>query len=424
MFRRNFELFVALKYLTAKGKETFLSVITLISVGGVAVGVAALIIVISVMNGFETDMREKILGTTAHIQVYHVDHQGITDYEAMAEKIRGVAGVVGVAPFVFTEGILSSKDDSIGVAVRGVDPVLNREVSDIEGRLVAGSMELTIPEKEGVPPMTLHGPAPKDGIVLGSDLAKNLNVKLNDTVTLISPQLIWNPIAPVPPKMKNFRVVGIFDIGMYEYDSTLCIVGIKQAQEFLELEGKVNGLEVKVDDVFAAPEIADKINDVVGFPYYASDWTVTHEHLFTILALEKTVMFVILALIVIVAAFNILSTLIMVVMEKTREIGILKAMGSTRAAVVRIFVAMGLVIGLVGTSVGVVLGLVLSYLLDRYQFVNVPAELYGLETMPVVIQAGDVIVICVVGIGICVLATVYPAFRAARLDPVQAIQYE
>lgn len=424
MFRRNFELFVAIRYLTAKGKETFLSVITLISVGGVAVGVAALIVVISVMNGFETDLREKILGTTSHIQLYHIDRQGITEYEEVAEKVRGVEGVRGVAPFVFTEGILSSKDDSIGVLVRGVDPESNREVSNIEDRIVEGSMDFTPTADERVAPVSINGPLPKDGIVVGAKLAENLNVDLNDTVTLISPQMIWNPIAPVPPKMKNFRVVGIFDIGMYEYDATLCYIGISQAKEFLGIGTKVNGLEVRVDDVFTAPEVARDINEVIGFPYYASDWTVTHEHLFTILSLEKTVMFVILALIVIVAAFNILSTLIMVVMEKTREIGILKAMGSTRAGVVRVFVAMGLIVGTVGTAIGLGVGLALAYLLDRYQFVSVAARLYGMETMPVVVEARDIIIICAVAVGISVLATVYPAARAARLDPVQAIQYE
>ncbi len=306
--KKSFELFVARRYLTAKGKDTFLSVITLISVGGVAVGVMALVVVISVMNGFEIDLREKILGTTAHITVLHVGREGISDYQKVAAKVEKVKGVEAVAPFVFVEGILSSKQDSIGAVIRGVDMASHRKISTIEDKIVEGTMDFDVGRRSRLEPQLGGYVPPQDGIVLGVELARNLGVDLNDTVTLISPQVIWNPLAPVPPKMKNFRVVGIFDVGMYEFDSSLAYIDLKTAQEFLGIPHKVNGLEVKVADVFDAPAVSARINDAVGLPYFARDWTVTHEQLWAMLSLEKHTMFVILTLIILVAAFNILST--------------------------------------------------------------------------------------------------------------------
>jgi len=421
--KKSFELFVARRYLTAKGKETFLSFITVISVLGVAVGVTALIVVMSVMNGFETDLRDKILGTTAHISVLHIGKEGIRDWPAVAAKVEKVPGVAGVAPFVFMEGILSSKHDSIGVAVRGVDPATNRKVSTIESKVVEGTMDFAAARGAALP--TPEGIVlPPDGIVLGSELARNLGVDLNDTVTLISPQVIWNPIAPVPPKMKNFRVIGIFDVGMFEFDTSLAYIDLQAAQDFLAIPDKVNGLEVRVDDIYRAPAIGREINEAVGLPYFARDWTVTHEQLWTMMALEKKTMFVILTLIVLVAAFNILSTLIMVVIEKTREIGILKAMGATNGAVVRIFVLEGFIIGVAGTALGLAGGLALCWVLERYQFIRLPAEVYAMRTVPVLVQPWDVAVVCLVALGISIAATIYPAWRASRLTPVEAIQYE
>ena len=423
---KNFELFVARRYLTAKGKETFLSVITLISTAGVALGVTALIVVMSVMNGFETDLREKILGTTAHISVLHIGKEGIRDWPVVAAQVEKVDGVTGVAPFVFFEGILSSKRDSIGVAVRAVDRPTLARVSNIENKVVEGTMDFAAGcGPNGEPPLLPNGVAlPPDGIVLGTELAKNLAVELNDPVTLISPQAIWNPIAPIPPRMKNFRVVGIFDVGMFEFDSSLAYIDLRAGQDFLGIGGKVNGLEAKVADIYQAPAVSRRVNDAVGLPYYARDWTVTHEQLWAMLALEKHTMFVILTLIVLVAAFNILSTLIMIVMEKTREIGILKAMGATNGAVVRIFVWEGLIIGATGTAAGLGLGLALCWVLGRYQFIRLPAQLYALRTLPVLVSPWDVAVVCLVALVISVAATVYPAWRAARLQPVEAIQYE
>jgi lipoprotein-releasing system permease protein len=422
--KKSFELFVARRYLTAKGKDTFLSVITLISIGGVTLGVTALVVVISVMNGFEIDLREKILGTTAHITVLHVGREGITDYPEVAAEVERVEGVEAVAPFVFVEGILSSKHDSIGAVIRGVDMASHREISTIEDKIVEGTMDFDVAKKSTLEPELGGYVPPDDGIVLGVELARNLGVDLNDTVTLISPQVIWNPLAPVPPKMKNFRVVGIFDVGMFEFDSSLAYIDLKTAQEFLAIPDKVNGLEVRVADVFGAPLVSARINDAVGLPYFARDWTITHEQLWTMLALEKHTMFVILTLIILVAAFNILSTLIMIVIEKTAEIGIMKAMGATNGAVVRIFVLKGLIIGTVGTALGAVAGLGLCRVLERYQFVKLPAEVYALRTLPVVVQPLDVLFICVVALAISVAATIYPAWRAARLEPVEAIQHE
>jgi lipoprotein-releasing system permease protein len=422
--KKSFELFVARRYLTAKGKDTFLSVITLISIGGVTLGVTALVVVISVMNGFEIDLREKILGTTAHITVLHVGREGITDYPKVAAEVERVEGVEAVAPFVFVEGILSSKHDSIGAVIRGVDMASHREISTIEDKIVEGTMDFNVAKKSTLEPELGGYVPPDDGIVLGVELARNLGVDLNDTVTLISPQVIWNPLAPVPPKMKNFRVVGIFDVGMFEFDSSLAYIDLKTAQEFLAIPHKVNGLEVRVADVFDAPLVSARINDALGLPYFARDWTITHEQLWTMLALEKHTMFVILTLIILVAAFNILSTLIMIVIEKTAEIGIMKAMGATNGAVVRIFVLEGLIIGTVGTALGVVAGLGLCRILEKYQFVKLPAEVYALRTLPVVVQPLEVLFICVVALAISVAATIYPAWRAARLEPVEAIQHE
>jgi len=422
--KKSFELFVARRYLTARGKDTFLSVITLISIGGVMVGVMTLVVVMSVMNGFEIDLREKILGTTAHITVLHIGREGITDYGAVEAKVERVEGVEAVAPFVYVEGILSSKHDSIGAVIRGVDMESHRKISTIEDKIVDGTMDFDAAKESGLEAKLGGYVPPADGIVLGVELARNLGVDLNDTVTLISPQVIWNPLAPVPPKMKNFRVVGIFDVGMYEFDSSLAYIDLKTAQEFLGIPDKVNGLEVKVADVFAAPAVSARINEAVGLPYFARDWTVTHEQLWTMLALERHTMFIILSLIVLVAAFNILSTLIMIVIEKTGEIGIMKAMGATNGAVVRIFVLKGLIIGAVGTTLGLAAGLVLCAVLEKYQFVKLPAEVYAMRTLPVVVQPTDVVLICLVALAISVAATIYPAWRAARLEPVEAIQHE
>jgi len=422
--KKSFEFFVARRYLTARGKDTFLSIITLISVGGVAVGVMALVVVLSVMNGFEIDLREKILGTTAHIQVLHIGREGIDDYPATAAKVEKVEGVEAVAPFVFVEGILSSKHDSIGAVIRGVDIASHRNISTIEDKVVEGTMNFDVARKLELEPKLGGYVPPRDGIVLGVELARNLGVDLNDTVTLISPQAIWNPLAPVPPRMRNFRVVGIFDVGMFEFDSHLAYIDLKTAQEFVGIPGKVNGLEIRVDDVFDAPAVSARINNAVGLPYFARDWTVTHEQLWAMLALEKHTMFVILALIILVAAFNILATLIMIVIEKTREIGIMKAMGATNGAVVRIFVLKGFIIGTVGTALGLVAGLGLCHILKKSQFVQLPAEVYALRTLPVVVQPWDVLFICLVALVISVAATIYPAWRAARLEPVEAIQHE
>ncbi|MFO8084715.1 MAG: lipoprotein-releasing ABC transporter permease subunit [Desulfobacterales bacterium] len=407
----SFEIFVGTRYLKAKQKESFISLITILSVAGVTVGVMALIVVIAVMAGFESDLKSRILGIESHAMIMH--HGGhMEDYERVLNQVNASGGVVAATPFIYTQTMLRSSAGVSGAVLRGVDP-------ETVGDVITVFDDVAPPQKhDGQSVGTDEIPA----IVLGKELARRLGVREKDTVYLISPTGVLSPIGHVPA-MKRFQVSALFESGMYEYDGSLAFIHIREAQKILRMGNSVTGIELRVKDIYKAGEIAGGIVDKLGFPYWTRDWTQMNQNLFSALKLEKTVMFIILALIVLVAAFNIASTLIMMVMEKTRDIAILKAMGATNKSIGKIFVIKGFVIGVVGTFIGVVLGFVLCKLLEKYKFIELPGDVYYITTLPVRIQLLDIVVIAVSAIVICFLATLYPARQASRLDPVEAIRY-
>lgn len=407
----SFELFVGTRYLKAKQKESFISLITILSIAGVTVGVMALIVVIAVMAGFESELRSRILGIESHAMIMH--HGGhMESYQRVLDQVKLADGVTAATPFIYTQTMLRSSAGVSGAVIRGVDP-------ESVGDVIKIFDEVTPPEKLGNDNLeTADIPA----IVLGKELAKRLGVRKADTVYVISPTGILSPMGHMP-SMKRFRVSGLFESGMYEYDGSLTFIHIEEAQKLLRMGDAVTGIELRVKDIYKAGDIASGVVDALGFPYWSRDWTQMNQNLFAALKLEKTVMFIILALIVLVAAFNIASTLIMMVMEKTRDIAILKAMGATNKSIGKIFVIKGFVIGVVGTIIGVILGLVLCKLLEKYQFIELPGDVYYITTLPVRMQPLDIVVIAVGAIVICFLATLYPARQASRLNPVEAIRY-
>ena len=405
-----YQIFIALRYLKSKKKYRAVSVTTAISIGGVAVGVMALLVVLSVMSGFHQDLQKKILGANAHIIIR--DYKGaIQDYETAAEKLKGEQGIVSYAPFVLGQVMVSSGNRTHGVFMRGINPGTESQTTDILSSIKEG--DFTKLSEEGDVP----------GIILGKELASSLGVFVNDTVNIVSPLGKIGPMGMLP-KVRQFKVVAIFEIGMFEYDSSLVLTNISAAQDFFEMDKTISGIEVRLQDIYQAPQIKKHLQEKLGFPYYVMDWMEMNKNLFSALKLEKFAMFVILVLIILVASFNIISNLIMNVIEKSREIAILKAIGATNKAIMAIFIFQGLFIGLIGTTIGVLGGFGLGYILNTYQIIKLPADVYYLSHLPVKMNLFDFITVSVSAITITFLATIYPAWQAAKLDPVEPLRYE
>ena len=404
------EFFIGRRYLRAKQKQAFISLITLLSVAGVTVGVMALIVVIAVMAGFESDLKSKILNVDAHIKLQsHLT--SFTDYRRVTETVGKTPGVESATPFIETQVMLRSAAGYRAAIIRGVDlPTVNRVIKFLKADpLIAHDEDRR------------NDPGLKPGIVLGKELADHLGVLVGDTVQLISPRGSLSPIGHVPA-MRQFQVVGLFESGMYEYDLGLGFISLSDAQSLQRMDDEVTGIEIRVTDVDEAGSIREKLIETLGFLFWAKDWTQKNQSLFSALKLEKTVMFIILTLIVMVAAFNIASTLIMMVMEKKKDIAILRAMGATDWQIRRIFVFKGMVIGLIGTVLGDSLGLILCSLLERYKFIDLPSDVYFISTLPVQLRPFDVINISLAALVICFLSTLYPARQASKLNPVEAIR--
>ncbi|MBI2532713.1 MAG: lipoprotein-releasing ABC transporter permease subunit [Deltaproteobacteria bacterium] len=415
----NYELFIGLRYLRARRSETFISLITVISVLGVMIGVMTLNVVMAVMTGFEETLRDRLLGINAHVALVKSGDQ-LRDYEQLLERVQRENGVVAAAPTIYGQVMLTSGPRVSGVFVRGVDPDRVNRVVDIEKYIKEGSLqELKKPQAIQVEGRTVLLP----GVILGVRLANQLGVFRGSPLQVVSP--LGSPTAiGVIPKVRRFVVVGVFDSGMSEIDSTLVYMSLGDAQKFFELGDAVTNIEVRVQDVYQAKMVADSIQRKLGFPYLTEDWSRLWPNLFSALKLEKTVYFLVLLLMVLIGAFNIISTLIMVVMEKRKDIAILQSMGATRAGIRKIFLIKGCVIGVVGTALGVLFGLAICLLTQKYRFIELPKDVFLISTVPVRIYWSNFLLVGFASLGVCLLASIYPARQAAKLDPVEIIRYE
>ena len=415
--RPGLEWYVARRYMASRRRGRLFSFITWIALGGVTIGVGALVVVIGVMSGMQEDLLGKILESSPHVLI---QQQGsslrMDDWEMVADRVRRIEGVEAVAPWVLTtvtalRGRYSQSADMYGVALDLEGPA----VTDMEARIQEGAHDLG-PTASGLPP-----------VLMGSRLAARMQVFNGDTLTLIAFENLTVDVMGMPsPSMRQYEVTGTFTTGMYDYDVKNIYVPIEAAQEQLGIldRDRVSGLGVRVDDPNQALSVSDLIQSTLGNEFYAVSWSTTNRALFSALELEKLAMYLILTLIVVVAAFNIVSTLVMVVVDRTREIGILKSMGMTDPMILRIFMLQGLSIGIIGTTLGTVLGLVLSWVLDTFEIITIPAEVYFVETLPVSVHATDIGMIVSVSLLIAFLATIYPALKASQLEPVRAIRHE
>jgi lipoprotein-releasing system permease protein len=409
---KGYSFFIGFRYLMAK-KQGFINIISFISIAGIAVGVMALIIVISVMNGFHEDIRDKIIGSNAHVVATSYFKEGISDYENLSASIRKIDHVKAVAPYFMGQVMLKYEDKVNGLVLWGVNPQTISKVNNLADNMKRGDLDY----------ITKPLPDNKRGIVLGKELMNNLGAELGDDVILISPVFYKTPMGMMP-KMTKMKIVGVFSAGMYDYDTTFAYVSIDTAQKLFDKPDIVSGIAIKTDILenasYVATEIHRKFKNI-----WARDWMSMNENLFKALKIEKIAMFIILVLIVVVAAFNIASTLIMVVMRKTKDIGILKSMGANRGDIMNIFVVQGLMTGIIGSLVGFAIGVGVCILLKEHPLAMPGGgSVYYIDKLAVSLKFSEVLLIPIISIFISFISTLYPAYSASKLDPVEAIRYE
>lgn len=405
-----FELFIALRYLLAPRRQASVSRVSLFSTIGVAVGVMALIVALALMTGLQGELRDRILGSTAHVYVWKTG--SITDYQAEVKRLLAVPGVVGAGPAVLGKAIISTERADGFISFKGVDPALEPDVTDIQRVMQQGTIHALAEEsKDGRP-----------GILLGKDLAAQLGVAMGDPVTLITPQGSLSPIGMLP-RTRTARVVGIYALGLYQFDYEYGFVSLDFAKRLMSKD-TTDIIQVRVSDIYAASAIADEIPKRLGEGYVTQDWADMNQSLFSALWLEKMAISITIGLIVMVGALNIISSLILLVMQKSRDIAILKTIGTSSRRVMVLFMMQGLIIGVVGTTMGSIAGLGLCWVLDSYQLIQIPIDVYQVSHVPFVVLPADFVVVVVSAVIICFLSTIYPSLQASKLDPVQALRFE
>ena len=405
-----FELQIATRYLLARRKQAFISVISAISILGVTVGVMALVIALALMTGLQQEVRDRILGSNPHMYVWK--QGGIADYQAEAAKLRQIPGVVGAAPAVLGKALITSQTGEAFITLKGVDPALESSVTDIASALQRGSLDALKPSSEDE----------TGAILLGKDLAGQLGVAVGDSVRLLTPQGTLSPMGMIP-RVRRLTVVGIYSLGLFEFDSAYGFISLDLGKRLMNTT-EPSLIELRVDDIYQAPAIAERVTAQLGPEYTAEDWADLNQSLFSALWLEKMAISITIGLIVMVAALNIVASLILLVMEKSRDIAILKTMGLGARRVMTVFMLQGLIIGVVGTTAGGIGGLGLCYILDRYRLIQIPMDVYQVSYVPFVVEPLDFVVVIVSAILICFLATLYPSRQASKLDPVQALRFE
>ncbi len=405
-----FERFIAIRYLFAREKNKFISFVSLFSICGIFIGVAALIIVLSVMNGFENEIRTQILDMTAHLSIYSHSKANISNWRELKEKLASFDFIKDSSPFIQEKIAISTRDYNDGIMLRGVDTETELKVNNIGEKMVAGSFFGE--EYTGLPP-----------IVLGSSIASRLGVITGDTVFVFSLKNSSQLLGFVSPKVKKFVVGGLFETGMYEFDASMGFIPLEVAQEFFDYGRTVTGLEVKLHNFYKADRYDDQLDKALGFPYYSVTWMEMNKNLFSWMTLEKWAMFIILSLIIGVAVFNIISNLFMVVMEKKVDIGVLKSMGAKAASIRRIFILQGLIVGIIGTVLGLVFGIGVAWAQETYSIITLPPDVYSISSLPVRIQLLDVVMIVLASASLSFLSTLYPAYKASKLAPIDCIRY-
>lgn len=404
-----FELQIALRYLLAKRRQVFISVISLVSTIGVTVGVAALVIALALMTGLQQELRDRILGSTAHIYIFKTT--GIDDYHAEIAKLKAIPGVIGAAPAMLGKALVTGARNDQFITIKGVDPDLEGEVTDVGRTMTSGSLAAL-----------KSGPDDLPGILIGHELAGGLGAFTGDSLTLITPNGTLTPFG-MAARQRRFTVAGTFRLGLFEFDQQYGFVSLETAERLIGNRENLH-IQLRVSDIYGAPALAQRIVTELGKDYAAQDWAEMNQSLYSALWLEKIAMGIGIGLIVAVAALNIVASLILLVMEKTRDIAILKTMGASARSVMVIFLLQGLIIGVIGTLVGATLGVIVSELLDRYQVIHIPSDVYNVTYLPFRVLPGDLAMIVIGAVIVCFFATLYPSRQAARLDPAQALRYE